>query len=187
MILKIIKRIGITLIIVGFISLPISPISFTTNKAEANPSYFPPSQYITTPALSNATNTQAFALTSGVSNPTLVFDTYGLGQTSKTDSALLLTQFHASSTSSVLQIGTFYSQDGIDFYDNDYILTNGTSTATTTIGGVQNGYSWQAVSTATSSKAIRIDTPARYIKIVFSVTGANGGVWAQLVPFKQNK
>lgn len=117
----------------------------------------------------------------GTGTTTLAYDSMFTGS----DSAVLLTQFTASSTSSVLNIGVEYSQDGIDWYSDD-LLTSLNST-TTPIKSIQvaNTYSWTAAGTARTSKAIEIPTPTRYMRATYSMTGAAGAVWGSIVSKKQ--
>lgn len=127
-----------------------------------------------------ATTTASF-ITAGVSTTTLTYDSLFTAS----DKAVLLTQFAASSTSSVLNIGVQYSQNGIDWFDDELLESvNSTSTPVKSIQ-VANTYSWTAVGTATSSKAIYIPTPARFTRVQYSMTGANGAVWGAMVAKKQ--
>lgn len=164
--------------------------------AYANPSFFAP-QAIT----SVATSSPAF-MTPGLATSTLVYDSYNLNGTNQpvvndptsAQSATLAIQLSASSTASVLTIGIERSQDGIDWYqDNlnslatsslsDSITIPSTFTwtfASSTIGGVSNTGN-------RIGKLINVSTPTRYTRFIFSLTGANGAVWAEVIPQKENK
>lgn len=164
------------------------------NSVKANSSYFPP------PVSTATATTSPRYMTPGTATSTLTLDSYyqdTLGNYTKTDSAVLLTQFAGSSTASILGIDVEYSQDGIDWYkDNLNALVLASSTAiypiqpnsriswtfaSSTVGG-----GVVAASTgATSTKAILITTPTRWIRVVHTITGANGAVWSQLVPRKE--
>lgn len=126
-----------------------------------------------------ATSTTSF-LTPGTGTTTLTYDSYQNGANRKADSATLLVQVQASSTSSVLGISMQYSQDGIDWYGDNLQ----TATTTTDISA-SNSYSWKAVSTAQLNKAIPFLTPTRFTRAVISDTGANVSVWAQVIPAVQ--
>lgn len=127
-----------------------------------------------------ATTTVAY-ITPGTATTTLTYDSLFAAS----DQAVLLTQFAASSTSSVLNITMQYSQDGIDWYgDNLLVSTNSTSTPAKSIQ-IGNTYTWTAAVTATTSKAIFIPTPTRYTRVQYSMTGAAGAVWGSMVAKKQ--
>lgn len=120
----------------------------------------------------------------GTGTSTLTYNSSISGNPLKPDSSALLIQFAASSTSAVLNISIQYSQDGIDWY-NDNISNN---VATTTIPinlSVASSYTWKAAGTATTGVIINVPTPTRYVRAVSSLTGAAGAVWEQFVPNKQ--
>ena len=109
----------------------------------------------------------------------------------------MLIQFTASSTNSVLGIAVEYSQDGVDWYRNYVLDPNqvGTTTAPSILS-TPFSTTWKFASSSLgganvaansnySTAAIMIPTPFRYTRVVFSITGANGAVWAQLVPIKE--
>lgn len=128
-----------------------------------------------------AATTSLTYITPGTATTTLTYDSLFTGS----DQAVLLTQLTASSTSSVLNITAQYSQDGIDWYGDNLIESvNSTSTPAKSIQ-VGNTYTWLAASTALTSKAIFIPTPTRFTRIQYSMTGAAGGVWGQMVAKKQ--
>jgi len=161
-----------------------------------------PSSFATGVTTNNAASTSPAYMTPGTGTSTTpVYDAYAqtnAGATYKADIAGLLVQFTASSTNSVLNISVEYSQDGVDYYRNFVVDPNqiGTSTtpfslttaftttwkyaSSTVVGGV-------GVIGDRATAAIMIPTPFRYTRVVFSVTGANGAVWAQLVPVKEQK
>lgn len=157
--------------------------------AKANPSYFSP-----TIVSAIATSTVSF-LTPGTGTTTLQYDTYNTGNTYKTNTAALLTQFTGSSTSAILGISFEYSQDGIDWYKNYVIDPNGQSTTTPSITfGPPSSISWKyatvvigssTVATATSTAVITVPTPTRFVRAVYSMTGANGAIWDEWVPNKE--
>lgn len=127
-----------------------------------------------------ATTTLSY-MTPGTATTTLTYDTLFNGS----DSAVLLTQFTASSTSSVLNMNVQYSQDGIDWYADDLIDSiNSTTTPNKSIQ-VVNTYSWIALGTTVANRAITIPTPTRYTRVQYSITGAAGAIWGSMVAKKQ--
>lgn len=148
------------------------------NVANANPLQFKPTVQTAT-----ATSSVAY-MTAGTATSTLTIDSNAPGQPFVTDQMALLIQNVASSTSSILNIAIQYSQDGIDWYSD-----NGTVVATSTPFQIQvaDTYTWTAAGTATTSKALFVRTPTRFVRAVFSVPAgaAAGGVWAQWVPSRQ--
>jgi hypothetical protein len=167
--------------------------------AYANPSYF-----ATTVTTNSAASTSPAYLTPGVSTSTTpVYDAYAQtvagGGTYKADSAGLVIQFTASSTASVLNASVEYSADCIDYYRN-FVLDSrqlGTSTAPYSLDTAfsarwkfaSSSLNGTAVSASNnlSTAALVVPTPFRCTRVVFSVTGGNGAVWAQLVPVKELK
>ena len=167
--------------------------------ALANPSYF--ANGTSTAA---ATTTKAFMTPGTGTSTTPVYDAYAQtfsgGITSKSDKAGLLVQFTGSSTASILGAAVEYSQDGIDWYRNFVVDPNqiATSTTSSTFSVVNPfAFSWKfasstlgtasAVNPNLSTAALLIPTPFRYTRVVFTLTGANGAVWAQLVPIKEQR
>lgn len=159
--------------------------------AYANPSFFAPQAMTAT-----ATSSPAF-LTAGVATSTVVYDSFNLNGTNQpvasdptaADEATLLLQFTGSSTSAVLNVNIEYSNDNVDWYqDNLEATTSGPfsitqpDTYTWTYAASQIG----GVTVARVGKAISLVTPTRYTRAVISTTGANGSVWVQFVPKKQN-
>lgn len=165
------KRIVLAAIAVGFLAL----FSIMTT-VRANPFYFPASV-----ATSAATTTPAY-LAIGTATSTLTFDSYAQGQTKATDKGVLLVQAVASSTSSVYLFTFQYSQDGIDWYSDN----TQPATTTSTVVTAPQVFTFTAAGTATSSRAIPVSFPTRYVRVVTSITGAAGAVWQQIVPQRQS-
>lgn len=128
-----------------------------------------------------ATTTVAY-LAPGLATSTQTYDSYagGVGDPNASDSAVLLLQFAASSTSSVLNINVQYSMNGIDWYGDNL----GAATSSTGIN-LPNVYAWTAAGTATTSRAISIPTPVRFSRAVIGITGASGAVYGNIVVKKQ--
>jgi len=165
--------------------------------ARANPSYFAVGT-----STSSASSSPAYMTPGAATSTTPVFDAYAQtfngGQTFKADSAGLLVQFTGSSTASVLNQSVEYSQDGIDWYRNFVIDPNqvGTTTWPAFTVGTPFSSSWKFASSSVggaapaannkrSTAAVLVPTPFRYTRVVFSITGGNGAVWAQFVPIKE--
>ena len=153
-------------------------IIFKANVASANPSYFLPTVQTAT-----ATSTVAF-MTPGTGTTTLAFDSYQNGQFFAIDNATLLTQYVASSTSSILGISIQYSNDGIDWYSDNYLAQSASTTSSVNLAN-PIAYTWKAAGTATSSTALKLSVPMRYVRAIYSATGANLSIWSQIVPSRQ--
>lgn len=162
------------------IILGVLAIAFT---AHANPLRFPPGVFA-----SSATTSPIF-LTVGATSTLATYDTYsnngvsGGGSTQAMDKATVLIQFAASSTSSILLAGIEYSQDGIDWYQDDTVTPATVSTLNITQPIL---YSWAAFTTATSSRALIISTPLRFVRVRLQTVGAAGAVWGGIQPQKQS-
>ncbi len=164
--------------------------------AHANPSIFAGAT-----STAAATTTVSYMTPGAGTSTTPVYDAYAAtfsgGQVAKADYAGLLVQFTGSSTATVLNATVEYSHDGIDWYRNFVIDPNQTGTTTAPVFSLANPFSfrWQfasstvggAAQTATnrSTAALLIPTPFRFTRVVFSMIGGNGAVWAQLVPIKE--
>ena len=163
--------------------------------ALANPSYF-----TTGVSTNNAASTTPAYMTPGTATSTTpVYDAYAGSQTAKfaANSAGLLQRFCASSTATVLNTSVEYSADGIDWYRNFVLDPSQDSTTTqTNILALPFSDSQKFASSSIDgaavaannsciTNALTIPTPFRYIRVVDSITGANGSVWNQLVPIKE--
>lgn len=163
-----------------------------------------PSSFATGTSTAVATTTLSYMTPGTATTTTPVYDAYAQtfsgGLTSKADVAGLLVQLTASSTTTVLNANVEYSQDGIDWYRNYVIDPNQVATSTGAAFSLVNPFSisWKFASStlirgvtytnpAQSSAALLIPTPFRYTRVVFSLSGANGAVWAQLVPIKEQR
>jgi hypothetical protein len=175
----------------------LAAFAFAT-PAHANPSMFTAG----TTTKSAATTSPAF-MTPGTGTSTLIYDahaqTFSGGQTFKTDAVGLLIQFTASGTLSTLNLNLEYSQDGIDWYRN--FVADPSQFGTTTIAAriaAPFSTTWtyatssplggaSAADQHRATAAMIIPSPFRYTRLVSSITGANGAVWAQFVPFKESR
>lgn len=134
-----------------------------------------------------ATTTLSF-LTAGSTIVTETYDSYGggVGEPNASESAVLLTNFTASSTSSVLAIKLQYSQNNIDWFDDNLLQTSLNSTTSPLYNlGTNNSYTWTALGTTVASKAITVPTPVRYVRAVYTVTGANAAVYKVIIAKKE--
>lgn len=161
----------------------------------ANPSYFAPQA-----KTALATTSPAYILP-GTATSTVTYDSFNTDGTNESsgpqnpiaaNSATLLVQFTASSTSSVLNVAIERSDDGIDWYQ-DNLSALATTTPAQNIG-VPTSYTWTYATSTIGGvvnptnrlgKSLFIQTPTRYTRAVFTAVGANSAVWAQFVPTKE--
>lgn len=147
-------------------------------------------------------STSVVYMTTGAATSTLLYDTYcvggtnqpNTGNTASTNLLSLLTQFTASSTASTLNASVEYSQDGVDWYQDNY---NASTTGAYAIQAA-NSYAWTFASSSTNGapvlannsrigKIIRIYAPTRYVRVVYSlpVGSTPGAVWGEILPVKE--
>ena len=155
---------------------------------KANPSFFIRQQ------TNSATSTLAY-LSAGTGTTTLTFD-LGASGAQGADSAILNTQFTASSTSSVLKVYLEYSQDGVDWYQNN-LGTQATTSAQQDIGTSEQYFLWKFASstpgygaitnTNITNKVITIPTPERYVRATYTMPAGSsaGAIWASFVAKRQ--
>lgn len=181
-----------------FVFTAVAVLSFVfVGFAYANPSYF--ANGVTTN--SSATTSPAFMTPGTGTSTTPVYDSYTQttngGVTSKADSAGMLTVFCGSSTLAVLNIAVEYSQDNIDWFRN-FLLTASQMSTTTVPYAIVSPFAtkWQfassTIGSATlnsicSTASLHIPTPFRYMRVVNTITGANGSIWENVVPTKEIK
>lgn len=145
-----------------------------------------PLQFVPTTQLATATTSVTYLVTGGSATSTS-FDAFANGQPIAIDRGVLLTQFAASSTSSVLGIRFQYSIDNVDWYDDQGVQpTTATSSQPYQIA-TPFSYAWLAAGTATSSKMVNVNFPTRYVRAVYTEAGAGGAIWWQFVPQRQGK
>lgn len=178
------NKILIGLFGVGVVAAAISPFFVS-----ASPLYFP-----STSKTATATSTLSY-MTPGTATSTLAYDSYTAGDNFKTDMASLLVQTTASSSSAVFNISIEYSQDGIDWYQDNLSSFQASSTPGTTNVSKFNSLTFTAASStidgvlsnAPQSRVINVMMPTRFVRAVISVGigSANGAVWAQWIPAKQ--
>lgn len=162
-----------------------------------------------------ATTTLSF-MTPGTATTTLYFDSQSDGGL-PTKSAILMTQFTASSSVSTLQINQEYADDtpgvnckdtplACDWYQGSQGMIN-TGVATSTNNpkifdvAIVPQYSWLFASSTIGgsglaavnnfdARVIPISTPTRYTRLWFSmkiVANGNGAVWAKVVGKKETR
>lgn len=165
--------------------------------AQANPTSFPPS------AMTATATTSVNYLTPGTATTTLVYDSYGLCGTNQpnsgnqyaTDSATLLTFFTGSSTAAILKVQQEFSQDCINWYRDNSTVGLATTTGSVSLNAPLS-YNWTfdqvaqggaAGAAATTTRAVMVPMPTRATRFIITITGANGAIWAQVVPKKENK
>lgn len=183
-IISIVSFVGIAAMVWGLVAS--KPVS-------ANPTFFP-----VTVQTSSSTTSPAY-MTAGTATSTLTLDTYSSGNPRGASKAALLIQLVASSTATVLRTNIEYSHDGIDYYQDGGTMIDGFSTTSKPfdIGQVNQFTFTYASSTAglgsttpsqsTTTRAVRINTPTRFVRAVFTIPvgSAAGAVWAQFVPNKE--
>lgn len=174
--------VAIILFVGGYISI---------QKVKANPIFAP-----ITVQTATATSSLIY-MTPGTATTTLTLDTYSSGNSRLAMNATLLVQFVGTSTASILNIFPQYSQDGIDWYQDGGSLINNFATTTKPFDIGQVGpfnYTFSSTSPSfvagnntTSTRAVRVNTPTRYVRAVFTlpIGSANGAIWAQFVPTKE--
>jgi hypothetical protein len=182
--------------IIVSIALILGVIVVGTYTVKANPSFFP-----VTVQTATATTSPLFIPSGGTATSTLVLDSYSSGNPRAASQATLLMQLAASTTpgTATLRINIQYSQDNVDWYDTVLNTVGGYSTTTRTFDiGTINQISYPFSSTtadlgagfsATSTRAISVQTPTRYVRAVFtSPPGATSlSYWAQWVPLKETQ
>lgn len=166
--------------------------------AKANPSFFLRGNATSAPFCGTLTaTTSPTYMAVGLATSTVTFDT-GCNAAQSADSIALLMQFVASSTASILTANIQYSQDNVDWYAIGYAGGSEVNSASSSpsISSVQQ-LSYQFSSTtinlaavtsansATSTRIVRLPTPTRYIRVVYSITGAAGAIWSEFVAKRQ--
>jgi hypothetical protein len=151
-----------------------------------------------------ATSTVAY-MTPGTATSTLTYNTYtntnvatatpSTTNYSAATSVTFLGQFTGSSTSAVIHITPEYSQDGLDWYQG-YGLLDGFATTTNRtmayayVDSISVPYASTTVDQTSSSSidrfAVNIPVPTKDVRLVVTLTGANGAFWGQVIPTKQN-
>lgn len=167
-----------------------------------------PSAYATTVQTAVATTSISY-LVPGATNATttLIYDSYAARPTIA-DKASLQVQFTASSTATTLTISYEYTNGapGLDclgtpascdwYQDETRINVNATTSQPFSVN-LPNSLNWTFASSsqaggtvsATNNRALKVftvPTPARYTRAIFWLTGTNGGIWAQMIPAKEN-
>ncbi|MGY3406106.1 hypothetical protein ACVWZV_002219 [Bradyrhizobium sp. GM5.1] len=166
--------------------------------AYANPSFFA----VGTTTNGAASTSPAFMTPGTATSTTPVHNalaqTLAGGATSKTDFVGLLVRFCGSSTLATLNIAQEHSEDNIDWFRNFVVDPMTIAPTSSTPWLLTSSFStrWQFASSSLqgrgtldtcSTAALVVPTPFQYTRFVSSITGANGSVWMQVVPIKQQK
>lgn len=163
--------------IATILSIPVLLIAIIlfTQKVQANRSYFVPS--VTTAAATTSVDYMRTA------NATLTLDAYTY-QTGAINSATLLIQSVASTSAAVQTITIDYSQDGIDWFNDE--LSTTTTAATIALNNTPGKYTitGNAVS-STTRIALSIPTPTRFVRATVATSTALSSVWMQWVPLRE--
>lgn len=146
-----------------------------------------------------ATTTVSYLLPGVATSTSPLYDSYEQSGTNEKnggnftipDSVAILLQGVASSSSSVMNIACEFSDDNVDWYQNEIYPATTTSPqnvsapatftftyASTTIGGVVRA-------TNIFSKLVECPVPLRYVRAVITDTGAGFSIWSSIVPLKQ--
>ena len=174
--------------------IAVSAFIISANVAHANPTYFG-----VTASTSAATTSPSY-MTPGTATTSMVIDSFLPSEKLyqyKSGGAVVLINFFASSTLTVLNGKLEYSQDGIDWFAdsvNDF-MSHGTTTTGIDLG-TSNYFSWKFASSSLNgvaptannnlaTRAIIVSMPTRFARIVYSLTGGNGAVWSQGIPYKE--
>lgn len=167
--------------------------------AKANPLKMP-----ATSRSATATTTVTY-MTTGRATTTNQYDAYQQSATVPSayalDKATLFIFMSGSSTASTLRTYIEYSQDGTDWYQDGGTLAEAYATTTKLydISQVQ-GYTLNFASTtagwaspkalsATTTRAITVKTPTRFVRAVFVVPVGSDplAVWSEWVPIRQDR
>ncbi len=145
----------------------------------ANPNYFS-----TGSQTSSATTSPTWMGPGTFATTTLTFDSYaGLVGSSRSIAGLTLLIAHTASTSnSVMTAAVQYSQDCIDYYDDN------NTPATTTVQGISGASSYTFagnVFSSTTRHMLRIPPATRCVRAQFSASVASSSLWAQFVPTRE--
>ncbi len=154
--------------------------------------------YIAGKASSAAATTTVTYMTPGTATTTVVYDSYEISGTNQKNQGNLtvpnqvavVVQGVSSSSISVLNLACEYSDDNIDWYQNDVFAATSSGNipiaapstftytfASTTLNGVANGNKF--------AKVVQCPLPLRFVRAVVSNTGANLSVWSAIIPTKQ--
>lgn len=170
-------------------------VLFVAVKAHANPS-----EIVARARTAVATTTLSY-MTAGNATTTLTFDANNVASDNptntnsspyKADNAQLYVRFTASTTLTQLCRRTFYSNDNVDYYATQTVVTSATSSVATQLYG-ETCFSFASTSEAifgsntTNNRTETITTPARFTKVQFYTKGANGAVYAEIAPSREVK
>lgn len=175
-----------TLYLIAFASL----FLFAT-LASANP------LYVSSKASTAIATTTVVYQGTGTATTTLVYDSYESSGTNQQNNGnitvpntiALAIQGTASSSSAIINIACEYSDDGIDYYQNEIFPATTTNpinisvpntftfgVASSTVGGVAfNGY----------KKLFTCPVPTRFVRAIITNTGAQIGFYSSFLPLKQ--
>ena len=141
-----------------------------------------PSRYLA-PITSATATTTVTQLAVGNASTTIAFDSYSNGRPYAFDSATLLLQVTASTSASVINMEYQFSDNNVDWYQNNLALPTATTTAQ--IGAYQS-YIWTPATTATTTRAFTLPVPTRYVRVVLHALTANSFVYSSIVPKQES-
>lgn len=132
---------------------------------------------------STATATSSKITLNVGSTTSIVTDSYSAGVPRLNNTAVVLLQFTASSSASVVNVSVSYSQDGVDYYQDNVNVSTTTAIRSLTTA---NSYSLSGNATAsTTLSAFQIALPTRYAKVTFTGATANSSIWATILPQRE--
>ncbi len=157
--------------------------------------------YVGTKARSATATTSPTYMTPGTATSTVVYDSYEQTGTNQTNTGnytlpntvVVAVQGNASSTLSIITVACEFSDDAIDWYQNEIYPATTTGSlpiatpvsfsfayASSTVGGAA-----LLANTTGFAKAFYCPVPMRYVRAVVSLTGLNARVWTTIIPAKQ--
>lgn len=145
----------------------------------------------------SATTTDAY-MTPGTGTTTVSLDSYVNGTNQTVDSAVLTAIYTASSSLGIVKFNYEYSQNGIDWYEDNLNLPYATTTPLITGIGVQmpNVFTWGFASSTLgtskgqasviggyTNKIFSVPTPTRFVRVnaYVPIGAANGRIHLELI------
>lgn len=161
----------------------IALVALTAIQVKANRSYFP--KLVTLNGATSTSTLMTVVPATVAASSTFQLDAYEGGTTFAFDSATMLVRQLASSSASVTTITIQYSQDGIDWFQNNLAPTSTENTPNSLT--FPQTYTITGASTAASTTlvALGVKTPTRYVRAFFTSGVGTSSIWAQWVPKRE--
>lgn len=148
------------------------------HKVSANPFAF-------VPTVQTATATSTTFAVGTTTSTSLIYDSYNTYPLA-TERAVLLVQNKPAITGAVLNISYTYSQDCVDYYEDDMLSQTATTPGAIAVVA-SSSVTWVSTNAASTSKAFNMPTPTRCVKATFTGSNSTSSIWAQIVPQRQAK